>query len=282
MHKKGRNVYKSVPSVVEELMARNAVVTGATSGIGAFYAHALAERGCDLILTGRRKPELEATADSIAKNTNRNVEIHLVSFEDERIRREFCRRIGKIPDIEYLVNNAGFGLSKAFDGIESGLHYAMIDVHIRAPVELMDAVIPGMVERKHGFIVNVSSLASFFPVPRGSTYSATKAFITSFSESVSMELGSRGIRVQALCPGMTHTDFHERMGVAGKEMKQRKYLKWMDPRDVVRQSLKCLERDRVVCVPGLFNKFTVMIGKRTPRRLYYRILKAARRETAGA
>ena len=137
---------------------------------------------------------------------------------------------------------------------------------------IIAAVLPGMKQRKRGSIINVSSVAGFFPMPRGSMYSATKAFLVSMSESLSMELAGHGVRVQALCPGMTHTDFHRQLGIAGEELSQRKMLVWMSADRVVRSSLKALSRNRVVCIPGLAYYLIVRLFSHTPRWIYYRLL----------
>jgi len=134
--------------------------------------------------------------------------------------------------------------------------------------------------RRSGSIINVSSIAGFFPMPRGSVYSASKAFLTVYSESLAMELKPHGIRVQALCPGMTHTYFHERMGITGAEITQRKAMSWMSAHGVAERSLRAIDRNRVVCIPGLFNRIAARVLSHIPRFIYYRAVMRIRQSRA--
>ena len=133
-----------------------------------------------------------------------------------------------------------------------------------------------MMEKRRGAIINVSSLASFFPMPGGTTYSATKAYLNSFSESLQMELSDFGIQVQALCPGMTHSDFHRKMGAHGDDIRKRYFLNWMDPDTVVRKSLRHLGSKRVLYIPGTINKAIARVMPKIPRRLYYPLVTKVR------
>ena len=253
-----------------------AVITGGTSGIGAAYAQALAVRGYDLVITGRRAEKLESVASQIKTQTGRRVETVILELGDGSLRAEFCNRLRQRSDVEILVNNAGFGLSAQFDPENAPHQLQMLEVHVRASLELIESVLPQMLGRRHGTIINVSSLASFFPMPRGSVYSASKAFLTVFSESLAMELHDEGIRVQALCPGMTRTDFHAQMGIAGKDITQRKLMIWMSPERVVFRSLRAMERGRVVCIPGIFNFVVARVLSHVPRRLYHWLVSRVR------
>jgi hypothetical protein len=145
-------------------------------------------------------------------------------------------------------------------------------VHVRTTLELVDAVLPGMKRRGSGIIINVASVAAFFPMPGGALYSATKSFLVAFTESVSMELSNQGIRVQVVCPGLTHTDFHERMGPQGKRITERKLLPWMSSRRVVRSSLRAIKHKRVVFIPGASNRILVRVFSHLPRKLYHALL----------
>ncbi len=258
-------------------MHATAVITGGTSGIGRAFARAFAERGYDIIITGRRRKVLEATAAEIRAATGRKVETTILELTDARRRSAFGEFLGARDDVEVLINNAGFGLSAEFDAEHLRRHLDMVEVHVRATLEFTAAVLPGMRKRRSGAIINVSSVAGFFPMPRGSIYSASKAFLISFSESLAMEVRKDGIRVQALCPGMTRTDFHDHMGVSGKEITQRRFLVWMSPERVVEASLGALRRNRVVCIPGVFNRVVARVFSHTPRRIYYRLVAGIRK-----
>ena len=253
-----------------------AVVTGGTSGIGAAFANAFAVSGYDLIVVGRREEIIRGVARSIESKTASSVSVRIADLSIPGERAALASELEGVESIEILVNNAGFGHSADFGGEETRKQLEMLDVHVTASVELIAAVLPGMKRRKRGSIINVSSVAGFFPMPRGSMYSATKAFLVSMSESLSMELAGHGVRVQALCPGMTHTDFHRQMGIAGEELTQRKMLVWMSADRVVRSSLKALSRNRVVCIPGIAYYLIVRLFSHTPRWIYYRLLKNLR------
>ena len=253
-----------------------AVVTGGTSGIGAAYANAFAESGHDLIIVGRREEIIRGVARSIEAKTASSVEVRIIDLAISEERDALVSELEGLDNIEILVNNAGFGHSADFGGEEINTQLEMLDVHVTSSVKLIAAVLPGMKQRKRGAIINVASVAGFFPMPRGSMYSATKAFLVSLSESLSMELSRHGIRVQALCPGMTYTEFHTQMGVAGEELAQRKLLVWMSADEVVRRSRKALSRNRVICIPGIAYFLIVRLFSHIPRRLYYRLLKRLR------
>jgi uncharacterized protein len=250
-----------------------ALVTGATSGIGAAWARELGRRGYGLLITGRREAELRA----VARETGaRAVEVLLAELSDEAaLEGVVAACAGRRIDV--LVNNAGFGtgeesfLRSAFEG-----QRRMERVHIAAPMRLIHAVAPGMVGRGTGVIVNVASLAAFMPLPRSAAYSATKAFLTVFSESLAMELRRSGVRVQALCPGFTRTHFHAALGIPEKELRNRFILRWMSAEAVVRASVRALRHDRVVCVPGFWNRVIRRVVPLVPRRLLYAALSGAR------
>ena len=254
-------------------MSGFAVITGATSGIGAAFAEILGGKGHSLLLTGRRRKILEDFAANLRLRLGIIVETAIVELANPPERSQLCERLKALDQIDYLVNNAGFGLSLDFGDKKCVPHLEMIEVHIKAPLELTNAVLPGMKNRGSGAIINVSSVASFFPMPRGTTYSATKAFLNTFSESLALELTEFNIAVQALCPGMTRTYFHDRMGLAGKEIEKRNILGWMAPDTVAARSIHRLRRKRVIFIPGVINKFLVAVFSRLPRCIYYPLVR---------
>jgi uncharacterized protein len=253
-----------------------ALITGASSGIGEAFALEFARRGYRLILTGRRREKLESLASSIRDRFRSEVDTTIVELAAVDERERLVDLVRRRADIRVLVNNAGFGAAVAFAD-DPGRLLAMIDVHIRASLELIAAALPAMQQARDGIIINVSSIASFFPLPRGSVYSASKSFLTVFSRSLAMEVADRNIRVQALCPGMTRTDFHERMGISGREITQRRMLAWMSSEAVVEASLRALRRNRVVCIPGAANRFLVAIAGRIPPGLYSALARRIRK-----
>lgn len=248
---------------------KTAVITGATSGIGAAFAEALARQGFDLFLTGRRRERIEEVAGYLRERHDVSVQVSIVELSDIRQVDRLIEEIAAIPVISYLVNNAGFGQGGSFaQDPEAG--YRMLMVHVVSAVRLTGAVASRMAEAGEGAIIHVSSVAAFFPMP--GNYSATKRYLVAFSESLHTELASRGVRIQALCPGMTRTDFHSRMGVEGEKIQQRYFLGWMQPEKVVQLSLRHLGNGRVIYTPGILNKFLVRFLSRMPRRLYYKVI----------
>jgi short-subunit dehydrogenase len=229
---------------------RTALVTGASAGLGAEFARQLAAAGTGLIVVARRRERLEALAAELGGRHGVAVEVvpaDLSSPDGVEIVR---RRIASVDTLDLLINNAGFGGAGIFSKSEIGYDLGMVQVHINAAVSLARAALDGMIARGRGAIINVASIAAFSPVS-GSIYGSTKAFLVKFSENLEYELKGKGIRVQALCPGMTHTEFHE---VSGMDKSIVPAFMWMGASDVVRASLKALGRRQVIFIPGLKNR----------------------------
>jgi short-subunit dehydrogenase len=254
-------------------LAKVALITGATSGIGRAFALRLSLDGYGLILTGRREKELAALANKIRGEGKADVRLSIGDLADAAYLEELARLASAEPELEMLVNNAGFGIDASFidDSLESEL--SMLDVHVRAPLALTKACIPGMVKRGKGSIVNVASMAAFLILPGNGLYGETKAFLHHFSQTMAIELHGKGVRVLSLCPGFTHTDFHGRLGIEGK-MPENFFLRWMKPDEVVARALKDLRRGRTVSIPGAMNRLLVSFARAVPQALYVRIAKA--------
>jgi short-subunit dehydrogenase len=229
---------------------RTALITGASAGMGAEFAAALAAAGSKLILVARRKEKLDALAAELAERHGVTVEALQADLEKDEDLQRVEGRIAADETLDLLVNNAGFGSPGPFSRTEIGTYLAMIQVHTAASIRLTRAALDGMIVRRRGWIVNVASMAAFSPLS-GPVYSATKAFLVSFSENLQYELAGTGVRLQALCPGMTHTEFHE---VIRMDKSRIPGFMWMSARDVVRISLRALGRRKVVCIPGLKNR----------------------------
>ena len=246
-----------------------ALVTGATAGIGNAFVRRLARDRYDLVLVSRDEVRLKALADELAAAYGVGVEVLAADLADE----EGCRAVeARLADpsrpVDVLVNNAGFAVSRRFATGDIDAEDRMLRVLVRAVLRLTRSALPGMIERRHGVVVNVSSVAGF--VPQG-TYSAAKAWVTSFSQGLAADLTGTGVRVQALCPGFTHTEFHERAGI---DMRRTPDWLWLDADDVVAESFVALARNRVVCVPGRQYKTLVTLARHVPVRL---LTLAARR-----
>jgi len=246
-----------------------ALVTGSSAGLGVHFAEALAKDGHDLILVARRGDRIEALAERLA--AEHGVAAHAIasdlSLPDAP--GTLFAEIGKRGlTVDILVNNAGFGLRGDFAGAYGPRQAEMIDLNCRALVELCHLALPGMIARKSGGILNVASTAAFQPGPWMAVYYATKAFVLSFSEALHEEVKGRGVRVSALCPGPTRTEFAEVADMADSDLFKRFAS---GPEAVVADGLAALKANRAVKVSGVMN--AVMAGsiRFTPRWLARRI-----------
>ncbi len=243
-----------------------ACITGASAGIGAAFARRLARDGYDLILHGRREPQLKTLCEELQRAHHVSAEYVCAELSSPDDLHRLEERVRAEPALALLVNNAGFGTRGRFGEEDINLQDAMIQTHITAPVRLTYAALPGMLSRKTGAIINVSSVAGFLVSPGSVIYCATKAALTSFSESLNLELRGTGVCVQALCPGFTRSEFHQRLGI---DTSGDFFRHFMDAGDVVDASMRCLRRGRVVCIPGLKYKFAAIAPRFLPRRVVY-------------
>lgn len=259
-------------------MKHVAVVTGASSGIGAAFARTLAGRGHSLILVARRRPRLEDLAEELEKTFQSSVEVLAADLTDEGDLSRVEDRLLDASDLECLVNAAGFGTRELFWEAPLETQMSMHRLHILAVTRLTRATLPGMIDRRKGWIVNVSSLGALTPSPHNVSYCATKAWMNSFTEGLALELRAIGspVRVQALCPGLTLTEFHEAMGVDRRSLPN--IGGWMSAEDVVAASLKGLERGRLFVVPGRRLRLIAALLATIPRPLRHALtLRRARR-----
>jgi short-subunit dehydrogenase len=244
------------------LPQNTALITGASSGIGATFARHLARQQYNLILVARRQERMEALANEIRQQSPVKIDVFPVdlSVPTEVARVEQC--IQACDTLDLLVNNAGFGVPGPFIKANINQHLDMIAVHVTASVRLSRAALPGMIARKHGHIINVSSVAAFIPSQGNPTYAATKAYLNAFSESLSTELRRTGVTVQALCPGFTITEFHDAPAYQQKSFRSRTpKLIWLQPDEVVSASLKALKSKRVYCIPGYKYRLVAFMGR---------------------
>ena len=251
-----------------------ACITGASSGIGAAFARRLARDGYRLILHGRREGLLRSLAEELARGHGIRSDVVLADLRGPDGIRVLEERIGATPDLSLLVNNAGYSTLKYFHEEPIEGQEALIRVHVLAPVRLTHAAIPVLRARGGGAIINVSSVAGFLIAPGSATYCATKAYLINFTETLHLELQGSGIRMQALCPGFTLTDFHTKLGY---DTSRKALKKFMSAEEVVEQSLNDLRRGKVVSVPGLRYRVAAVAPRFIPRRLFYRLVDAVRR-----
>ncbi|GAA3197725.1 SDR family oxidoreductase [Actinocorallia longicatena] len=230
-------------------MWRNALVTGASSGIGESFARLLAARGVDLVLVARRAELLESLASELRAECGIGVEVVPADLG-----RDLAAVEERAAGVELLINNAGYGAFGAFHELGLDDQLAEIALNVTALTRLTHAALPGMVERGRGGILNVASVAAFAPAPGSAVYGATKAYVTSLTESLHAELKPRGVHVTALCPGFTRTEDDAPTG-----------LMWMKRQKVADAGLKAVERGRAFCVPGAQYKALVPALKIAPR-----------------
>jgi len=244
-----------------------ALITGASSGIGATFARQLAARGYDLVLVARRKDRLQEQARDIQAGHSGQVEILPADLTLPADLKAVEDRIAAAPNLEILVNNAGFGIAGLFFTVPLDGQDQMHRLHVLAPMRLMHAALDGMVARRSGGIINVSSVSGFGQNPGSVSYSATKTWMTSFTEGIYMELKSAGspVRVQALCPGFTLSEFHDTMHFDRKTIPA---WMWMSADDVVDTSLRALDRDQLIVIPGWRYRLLVWLMRALPRPLY--------------
>lgn len=241
-----------------------ALVTGASAGIGREFCRQLAARGSDLIVVARDAVRLDALAKELGSAHGVRVEVLPADLTRDADVDRVADRAGSDPALTVLVNNAGFGTVGSLAAAPPAQQEAMLRLHVLAPMRLARAALPGMLSRRRGAIVNVSSVAGFIYSPGNVNYCASKAYLTTFTEGLALELAGTGVAAQALCPGFTHTEFHQRMGPDGR---RRSRFMWLTAEGVVRASLRQLDRGGpVVCVPGLRYKLLVAIVGVLPRR----------------
>ncbi len=233
-----------------------ALITGASSGLGAEFARQLAARGWGLVLAARRRDRLDRLAGELAAGWNIAVETAGADLTRDEDVRALEERIAAAGDLGLLVNNAGFGSRGRFWEADPEGQQQMHRLHVLATMRLTQAALGGMVARGWGGVINVSSVAGFVATPGSAGYSATKAWMNTFTEALALELQSAGsgVRVQALCPGFTYTEFHD---VAGMDRSVIPPGWWMSAGDVVAESLRQLDRGRIFVVPGLRYKLLV-------------------------
>jgi short-subunit dehydrogenase len=248
---------------------RHALVTGASSGIGAAFAEALARRQYDLTLVARRLSRLDELAKSLRESRNVEVDVLAADLTEPGGIDEVLGRIdASLPDL--LVNNAGMGTSGPFAELDPTRELFEVELNVVALLRLTRAVVGSMVERGHGGLINVSSMAAFQPMPYNATYGATKAFVNSLTEALHEELRGTGVRVQALCPGFTRTEFQD---VAQVDSSRIPGFAWMQAEAVVEASLEALERGDLVCVPGAGNRALAALQRATPHALGRRVMR---------
>jgi short-subunit dehydrogenase len=249
-------------------------VTGATSGIGAAFARRLAAEGYDLLLVARDEERLGKLAADLG--TPRGGEVAVLAADLST--PDGCDTVAeRLSDesrpVDLLVNNAGMTLNTSFLRSTVAKEELLLRLNVNAVMRLTLAVLPRMVARRHGAVINVSSVTGFAALMPGSTYPATKAWVTNFTESTAQSVRRFGVRVMALCPGYTRTEFHQRAGI---DVSKTPDFLWLDADAVVRDGLRDLRRGKMVSVPDWKYKTMVFAVRHMPRPLVRRVARDTR------
>ncbi len=241
----------------------SALITGASAGLGTEYARLFAADRHDLVLVARRRDRLEALAGELAKAHGVRADVVAADLAaPDGVQRvvEEVKRIG--VEVEFLVNNAGFGTTGAFASLDEKRELEMVQVNVTTLVALTRAFLPGMVKRKRGRILNIGSTAGFQPGPFMAVYYASKAFVNSFTEALWYELRGTGVTATVSCPGATATEF---AGVAGNDKSRLFKMGAMSAREVAQAGYRAMMAGKPMAVHGLKNKMGVQLLRISPR-----------------
>lgn len=265
------------PSQTLRRPRRTALITGASSGIGEAFADVFAAEGFDLILAARRRDRLDAVAARLQDRAGVRVHVFVCDLSDPAAPARLCDQIAaEGVTIDVLVNNAGYGIPGTYTASPWERQAALLQVMIVAVAELTHRLLPGMIARRYGRIVNVASLAGLVPAPAGHTlYAACKAFVIKFSEALSGEVAASGVHVTAICPGFTLSEFHDVTGTRATVQHLPKWL-WMDAASVARQGFEAVMRGQPVYVTGRINSAIALFSRFVPQS----VLVAIGRSTA--
>jgi short-subunit dehydrogenase len=263
---------------MREGCGKTALVTGASSGIGKAFAELLAQKGYGLVLTARRQDRLEVLATELAQH--HHVKTHIIVADlaqpnaPDQIAAELAaRRLA----IDVLVNNAGYGVPGSYAGVRWSDHERFMQVMVIAVLDLTYRLLPGMVARGWGRIINIASVAGMVPAPAGHTlYGASKAFLIRFSEALASENLAKGVNVTAVCPGFTWSEFHDVLGTR-ERMNRMPAFMWLTAEKVAREGYDAVMNGRSVVVNGRIYRFLVWLNGSLPRSLARRVSAVAGR-----
>lgn len=247
-----------------------ALITGASSGIGAEFARRLASRGMHLVLVARRKELLEKLADDLHTAHGTKCEIIVADITDQKVADPVGELVAEVArrniTVELLVNNAGFGYVGEIETTDVSRVLDMLRLNMVALTDLSYRYLPGMMQRGHGAVINVASVAAFQPVAYMGAYAATKAYVLHFSEALWAEAREKGVTVLALCPGPTQTEFFDVAGAKGWLTKKRSQT----VEDVVKTAMRALEKKKQYVVSGWINYFLSLAVRLANRRTVVR------------
>ena len=250
-------------------MTRTALITGASSGIGEAFADVFAARGWDLVIAARRQDRLREVAERLEREHGRRVHVITSDLAARSAPATLCGEIAaRGLTLDALVNNAGYGVPGSYVNSTWEQHDAFLQVMVTAVADLTHRLLPGMIERRYGRIINVASLAGLVPPAAGHTlYAASKAFVIRFSEALAQEVQHHGVHVTALCPGFTMSEFHDVMGTR-EMMGSLPAFMWMDAPTVARQGYDAVMAGKAVYVNGAVNSSIATLVRILPQGLF--------------
>ena len=242
-----------------------ALITGASSGIGAAIARALAGRGHGVTLVARREERLRELAGELAGEHGIRAEAIACDLGDPAARDALAAEIeARGLEVEVLVNNAGFGGFGTFVELGRERQLDMVRLNVEAILDNMGRYVPEMQRRGRGAVINIASVAAFQPLPENATYAATKAFVLSLGEATHTELKGAGVTVTSVCPGPVRTEFMDSANMSGAEEGTPDFV-WTTPEEVAKQAVAGAESGKRVVVPGMLSRATALVGQHSPR-----------------
>ncbi len=255
----------SATDVASSTRRRTALVTGASAGIGAAFAQEFAGRGYDLVLTARREDRLEDLAARLERSCGTRTRVMPADLSQADAVDRLCAALARDGVVvDALVNNAGYGVPGRYLRSSWETHQAFLRVMTMAVAELTHRLLPGMVDRRFGRIINVASLAAFVPPSAGHTlYGASKILLVKFSEALALEVAQHGVHVSAVCPGFTYSEFHDVNGMRARISRLPSFL-WMDAARVAREGYEAVEAGRAVHIPGRVNRAIATLSALLP------------------
>jgi hypothetical protein len=253
---------------------RTALITGASAGIGKALAEVFAQHGFDLVLTARREDRLRAMAEDLGARYGVRSHIVVADLARPGAAAQICDEVAAAGlTVDVLVNNAGYGVPGNYRATTWRQQEDFIQVMVTAVCELTHRLLPGMVERRYGRIVNVASVAGLTPPPAGHTlYGASKAFMIKFSQALAQETRKHGVHVTAVCPGFTYSEFHDVTGTR-EQMKQMPSWMWLGAEQVAREAYDAVMRGDMVHVNGWVYRVVVVLARLLPDRLALALIR---------
>lgn len=252
-----------------------ALITGASAGIGAAMARQLASEGMNLILTARREDRLQLLADELRKAHGTHTTILTADLSLPEAVARLCEEIHELDlTVDWLVNNAGYGVGGSYLSNDWATHQRFLQVMVTSVAELTHRLLPGMRQRNFGRVVNIASLAALVPSSAGHTlYGAVKSWMVKFSESLNEEMREHGVAVVAVCPGFTYSEFHDVAGTRDQVNQMPGYM-WKTSEEVARESVVAARRGGSIYITGLYNRMIALMVRFLPRSLMINLIRS--------